>query len=162
MLDADAGEHGTLITHMARANPHWKQIGPDDEVLVVFQGAHSYISPRWYADSSVVPTWNYATVHASGKPRLIHDEARLKQIVTALVEFHEGPGGLPGLETNFPEHLLKAIVGLEIPIDWLEANRATRLSGASRTSCGRICGASGQSVSCSGQEWLCWHRHISR
>ena len=120
MLDTDAGDYGTLITHMARANSHWKQIKPDDEVLVIFQGVHSYISPRWYAEPSVVPTWNYATVHASGKPRLIHDEARLKQIVMALVEYHEGPGGLPRLETNFPETLLKAIVGLEIPIDRLE------------------------------------------
>ncbi|MBZ0299127.1 MAG: FMN-binding negative transcriptional regulator, partial [Anaerolineae bacterium] len=102
------------------ANPHWKQLTPDAEVLVIFQGAHSYISPRWYVQPSVVPTWNYAAVHAYGKPRLIHDPATLKRMVTALVEYHEGPEGLPGFEAEFPENLLQAIVGLEIPIDRLE------------------------------------------
>lgn len=120
LLDSEAGASGTLITHMARANPHWKMIAPADEVLVIFQGPHSYISPTWYVESSVVPTWNYAAVHAYGSARLIHDEQRLRQIVTALVEHHEGPGNLPGLDTHFQENLLKAIVGLEIPIGRLE------------------------------------------
>ena len=116
MHDRQQGEHGTLITHMARANPHWKALSPDESVLVMFQGPHSYISPRWYAAPSAVPTWNYAAVHATGKPRLIHDPARLKQIVTELVDFHE-PDGLKG---DFPDNLLKAIVGIEIPIEKLE------------------------------------------
>jgi transcriptional regulator len=121
MIDPDAGEYGTLITHMARANPHWKSLNADEEVLVIFQGAHSYISPRWYASQpAVVPTWNYAAVHAYGKPRLIHDPALLKPIVMALVAQHEGPELLPGIDTAFPENLLQAIVGVEIPITRLE------------------------------------------
>lgn len=120
MLDTHAGEHGTLITHMARANPHWKSLDADSEVLVIFQGAHSYISPRWYTPQGVVPTWNYAAVHAYGRPRLIHDAELLRRIVTALVEQHEGPGMMPELETAFPENLLQAIVGVEIPITRLE------------------------------------------
>ena len=120
MIDPGTGEYGTLITHMARANPHWKSLNPDAEVLVIFQGAHSYISPRWYTPQGVVPTWNYAAVHAYGKPRLIHDPALLKPIVMALVAQHEGPEMLPGIETGFPENLLHAIVGLEITITRLE------------------------------------------
>jgi transcriptional regulator len=120
MIDPNASEYGTLITHMARANPHWKSLHPDKEVLVIFQGAHSYISPRWYTPQGVVPTWNYAAVHAYGKPRLIHDSALLKPIVTALVAQHEGPELLPGIDTAFPENLLQAIVGVEIPIARLE------------------------------------------
>lgn len=120
MIDIGQGEYGTLITHMARANPHWKQLEAGDDVLVMFMGPHGYISPRWYAAPSVVPTWNYAAVHAYGTPRLIHDEARLRQIVTALVDYHEGGQRLPGLDEQFPENLLKAIVGIEIPIARLE------------------------------------------
>lgn len=120
LVDTQAGEQGTLVAHLARANPHWKQLDPQEEVLVIFQGAHSYISPRWYAEPSVVPTWNYAAVHAYGKPRLIHDEAALRKMVVDLVEYHEGPDGLPTLEADLPDNLLKAIVGLEIPITRLE------------------------------------------
>ena len=105
---------------MARANPHWKSLSPDQDVLVIFQGAHSYISPRWYAPPSVVPTWNYAMVQATAKPCLIHEPDALRQLVTALVDFHEGPGGLANIDAAFPDALLKAIVGIEIPIDRLE------------------------------------------
>jgi transcriptional regulator len=120
MVDETHGEFGTLISHMARANPHWKSLSEETPVLVMFQGPHSYISPRWYAAESLVPTWNYAAIHAYGKPRLIHDAARLKEIVMALVHFHEGAGGLPGLDERFPETLLQAIVGMEMPIERLE------------------------------------------
>lgn len=120
MIDPDAGEYGTLITHMARANSHWKSLNADSEVLVIFQGAHSYISPRWYTPPGVVPTWNYAAVHAYGKPHLIHDPTLLKPIVMALVAQHEGPDMLPGIHETFPENLLHAIVGVEIPITRLE------------------------------------------
>jgi transcriptional regulator len=120
MLDAHAGEQGTLITHMARANPHWKSLNPDTDVLVIFQGAHSYISPRWYTPPGVVPTWNYAAVHAYGRPRLIHDAQSLRRIVMALAAQHEGPDMMPKLEAAFPENLLQAIVGVEIPITRLE------------------------------------------
>lgn len=120
IIDRTSGEYGTLITHMARANQHWKMLTPDAEVLVIFQGAHSYISSRWYTPSGVVPTWNYATVHAYGKPRLIHEPESLRQIVTDLVERHEGVGLVSELQAEFPDNLLKAIVGIEIPITRLE------------------------------------------
>lgn len=116
LLDTEAGANGTLIGHMARANPHWRNLTPETDVLVMFQGAHSYISPTWYDTPSVVPTWNYAAVHAYGKLRLIHDAGQLKSIVTALVVNHERQM----LTGDFPEALLQAIVGIEIPIERLE------------------------------------------
>lgn len=120
LLDPNSGEQGTLIAHMARANPHWKSLSPDEDVLVIFQGPHSYISPRWYTPPTIVPTWNYVVVHATGKPRLVHEPEALKRMVTALVDYHEGPGGLADIDIVFPDALLKAIVGIEIPIDRLE------------------------------------------
>ena len=117
MLDAERGEWGTLIAHFAKANPHWQMLTPETEVLVVFQGPHSYISSSWYTPPTVVPTWNYTAVHATGKPRLIHEPDQLKAIVTALVRQHD-----PDLdvEAAFPYPSLQAIVGIEIEIDRLE------------------------------------------
>jgi transcriptional regulator len=117
MLDTTRGEYGTLIAHFAKANPHWQQLDAETEVLVVFQGAHSYISPSWYTPPTVVPTWNYATVHAYGKPTLIHDTEQLETMVKDLVQQHDH---LPHLDEQFPHNLLQAIVGMEIPITRLE------------------------------------------
>src|ERR1700759_3803266 len=64
LLDRSA-PHGTLIGHMARANPHWQSLR-EQPALVVFAGPHAYISPTWYEAANVVPTWNYTAVHVSG------------------------------------------------------------------------------------------------
>ena len=78
-LCPEAGPFGTLMGHMARANPQWRdfEVDGEQEVLVIFQGPHTYVSPSWYAVQPSVPTWNYAAVHAYGMPRLIEDEAEL-------------------------------------------------------------------------------------
>jgi len=76
LLDADPGEHGTLIAHVARSNPVWREIEDGAKVLVVFRGVQGYISPNWYPGKQethrYVPTWNYEVVHAHGT---IHIEA---------------------------------------------------------------------------------------
>src|SRR3989304_5095372 len=76
----------TLYSHMSRANPQWKSFG-EQEVLVIFQGAHTYISPRWYNHVNV-PTWNYMVVHVYGRPRLLDgDEAY--SLLSRLIQKHE-------------------------------------------------------------------------
>ena len=72
LLDRNAGPHGTLVGHMARANPHWHDL-EGQTVLAVFSGPHAYISPTWYESENVVPTWNYVAVHAYGICRLVND-----------------------------------------------------------------------------------------
>src|SRR5262245_32627214 len=64
LLDAERGPHGTLLAHIARANPQWRDFDGQQEALVIFQGPHAYISPSWYEVAPSVPTWNYAAVHA--------------------------------------------------------------------------------------------------
>lgn len=122
-LDAGRGEHGTLVAHMARANPHWKSLAPDQEVLVVFAGPHAYVSPTWYAEPVAVPTWNYAAVHVYGVPRLVADMDVLRGQVEQLVQEHEAhrapPWDMAAAEPRM-EGLLKAIVGFEIPIARVE------------------------------------------
>jgi transcriptional regulator len=113
---------GSIIGHMARANPHWQEI-EDRELLVVFTGDHAYVSPGWYAKPDVnVPTWSYVAVHAYGRARAIHEPGRLRAILDEMVARFEAPLEKPwrGADDKI-ERLLGAIVGFEITIERLEA-----------------------------------------
>jgi transcriptional regulator len=126
LLDSDVGPNGRLRAHLARANQQWKLIAdnPDVPVLVVFQGADSYITPSWYETKretgKVVPTWNYATVQVRGRPRVIEDRAWLAEQIAELTETHESDRTEPWQVSDAPEAFiaaqLKGIVGLEIDI----------------------------------------------
>ena len=121
---AENGVHGTLFTHMARANPQWKQFGEGREVLVIFHGPHAYISPNWYETRPEVPTWNYAVVHAYGIPRLIENKETLRAMLRELVDTFEAGQPQPYgdvLPDEFIDKLSLGIVGIEIPITRLEA-----------------------------------------
>ncbi len=123
LLDTTKGEKGTLIAHFAKANKHWQKLDANKEVLCVFQGPHTYISPSWYKNRETVPTWNYATVHAYGKPKVIHEPEELREMVTNLTHYHESqlPSDWSLKESaSIFEKELKAIVGLEIEISKLE------------------------------------------
>jgi transcriptional regulator len=122
LLDRTAGPHGTLVGHVARANPHWRELA-DRPALAVFSGPHAYISPTWYAAANVVPTWNYAAVHASGRAELVEDRDALLEIVARSVTVYESAMPRPwALDTTGPfvDRLLGQIVGFRIPIDALE------------------------------------------
>ena len=80
VLDAQRGALGSLRFHLARANPTSKALADKREVLMVFTGPHTYISPDWYANENLVPTWNYAVVHAYGTPRTV-DETELRRLL---------------------------------------------------------------------------------
>lgn len=124
MLDDSRGEFGTLIAHVARANPHWRTFHGDQEALVVFTGAHGYISPSWYSTDRAVPTWNYVAVHAYGRPKLIEDGAAVLRILADLVSTYESGRETPWQLDSAPEayiaNMARAIVAFEIPIDRLE------------------------------------------
>jgi transcriptional regulator len=120
-----SGERGTLIGHVARANPVWRSTGTPS--LVIFQGAQGYITPSWYPAKAehgrVVPTWNYTVVHARGVARPIEDRGWLRRHVSRLVDVHEAAEATPWKVSDAPgdyiDAMLKAIVGIEIPIDGL-------------------------------------------
>jgi len=123
LYDADRGPLGTLIGHVARANDHWR-LGAETETLAIFDGPHAYVSPAWYEEPNVVPTWNYLSVHAAGRLRVRDDRAWLLEIVARMVDLYEAgratPWRLSSQPDEFIERLLGAIVGFEIPIDRLE------------------------------------------
>ena len=125
-LDPTRGEHGTLLGHVARANPVWKT--PPTSSVVVFQGPQSYVTPSWYPTKreggKVVPTWNYAVVHAYGLPRFIHDKDELHALVSRLTDRHEAarahPWSVNDAPREYTQAMLGAIVGLEIEITKLQ------------------------------------------
>lgn len=124
LLDRERGARGTLVAHMARANPHWQGFAAGGEALAVFTGPHAYISPAWYAGEPNVPTWNYAAVHAYGVPRLVEDPAAVAAMMERLVDVHEAGSGQPWRLASQPDDyrqaMIRGIVAFEIPVARLE------------------------------------------
>jgi len=122
LLDRDAGSHGTLVGHMARANPHWHDL-EGQTVLAVFSGPHAYISPTWYESANVVPTWNYVAVHAYGTCRLVDEPQDLEGILAATVATYErsmpSPWSLDA-GSDFFQKMVRAVVGFRVEITRLE------------------------------------------
>jgi len=129
VLDRSRGEHGTLMCHVSRANPVWRALGAGLPSVVVFRGPQAYISPGWYPGKAehgkVVPTWNYVAVNAHGTARVVDDPAWLLGQLNRLANAHEAgqaqPWRVDDAPADYTERLLRAIVGIEIPIDRLES-----------------------------------------
>lgn len=123
MVDPTRGRYGTLIAHMARANEHWKLFDGRREALVIFIGAHAYISPSWYQSPVTVPTWNYAVVHAHGWPVIVSDKVRVRAILEQLVAIHEAyvhPHWSTAQAGDYIDDQIQYIVAFEIEIERLE------------------------------------------
>lgn len=113
---------GVLRAHVARANPLWQRSG--EEVMALFQGPSAYVSPSLYEEKAitgkVVPTWNYAVVHAHGVLRAIDDAAWIFALLERLSRQHEGSRPLPWAIQDAPaafiDQLLEVLVGIEIPV----------------------------------------------
>lgn len=119
LVDTHPAPLGTLRAHVARPNPQWKHFQADQEVLVIFQGPHAYISPALYDVQPAVPTWNYAVVHAYGMPR-IQDSRALYQTLKDLVSLHEPHPEALDMPEPYVRRQLDAIVGVEIALTRLE------------------------------------------
>jgi transcriptional regulator len=132
-IDPAAGPLGTLRGHVARANSAWSGHRADVEALAIFQGPECYITPQYYASKAatgkVVPTWNYATVHAHGPLRTVDDAAWLRALVERLTARHEGdhqratgaaPWQVSDAPASYVDGLLRTIVGIEIPISRMQ------------------------------------------
>ncbi|KQU76787.1 MULTISPECIES: FMN-binding negative transcriptional regulator [unclassified Rhizobacter] len=127
LLEHDAAGRAVLRGHVARANPLWQAARRDVASLVVFQGPQAYVSPGWYATKAehgkVVPTWNYVMVQARGRLQVHEDAPWLLSLVTRLTQRHEStlpqPWAVADAPADFVDGLLRAIVGIEIPVDAL-------------------------------------------
>lgn len=130
-LDETEGEHGVIHGHLARANPQWRVPAIGDG-LAIFMGPDAYVTPSWYATKQetgkVVPTWNYAAVHACGPVEFFDDADRLLEVVTRLTNLHEGARDAPrwavsDAPPDFIQSQLRGIVGLRMPVTRLEGKR---------------------------------------
>jgi transcriptional regulator len=120
----DGSEHGSLIGHMARANGHWKLFARPPESLALFWGPHAYVSPTWYTPGVKVPTWNYVTVHAYGRPQIVEDTQGALDVLAKLAAAHEGtaPGSwnLGRLPPGNAEAQTRGIVAFRMPLARVE------------------------------------------
>ncbi|MBV9190756.1 MAG: FMN-binding negative transcriptional regulator [Betaproteobacteria bacterium] len=117
----EEGDKLVIDMHMAQANQQWQEFF-DEEVLVIFTGAHGYISPRWYEEKERVPTWNYAAIHAYGVPEVVKDEKAKHANQRRLVEYMD-PEWLPKFDALSPKYLsgmLNGIVNFRIPVTRIE------------------------------------------
>jgi len=120
VLHHDEGEKGVLYSHCARANKHWKELDGND-VLIIFMGPHSYISPSWYDQSPGVPTWNYSAVHAYGKVSLLNDTQTLEAVEEVVNKYEPDLLVKRDIITDeFRDKLLSGIVGFKIEISDIE------------------------------------------
>lgn len=126
--DPEAGRHGRLLAHAARANEQWLGAG-GRRVLAIVHGPQAYVSPAWYATKAehgrVVPTWNYSAVHLSGTVELVEDVALLRDLVVRLTDRHErgrpDPWALDDAPEAYVAGQLRAIVGIVVHVDAVEA-----------------------------------------
>jgi len=139
-FDPGAGGQGTLLAHVARANPLWQHCPSGTQALVIFRGAEGYISPSWYPSKHEthrqVPTWNYEVVHAHGTLTVRDDERFVRGMVARLTRRHEAgepsPWKMSDSAPEFIDGMLRNIVGIEIAITSLvgkaklSQNRETR------------------------------------
>jgi transcriptional regulator len=124
----DDGPYGCIECHLARANPHWKDLARGEEALMIFQGPEGYITPNWYPTKAehgkVVPTWNYAVVHLYGRPQVMDDKQWLRRHVTELTAQQESgeskPWALSDAPDSYIEVMLRGIVGFRFAIERIE------------------------------------------
>jgi len=149
-------EMTSLRAHIARANPHWRTLD-DASALMIVPVTDAYVSPSWYPskadDPRVVPTWNYEVVHVHGTVTLRHDAEFVVRVVRDLTDLHEidrtrsqqnpPAWSVDDAPTEFIERQLRAIVGIEIAIDRVDAKRKLSQNRSATDRTGVIAGLRG-------------------
>jgi len=112
-----------LITHLANNNSHIKNIN-NKKCTVIFNGPDLYISPDWYVENNLVPTWNYISVHVKGTIKVISDDVEIKKILDLTTKFFEEQNNtnwMNNLDEEFDAKLRTMITVIEIKIDKIDA-----------------------------------------
>ena len=113
-----------LSSHMARANPQWKEF-KKNPLLVIFQEPHGYVSPRHYEHSNNVPTWNYIAVHCYGQARILRSKVEKIALLerTFAVYEKEFQSQWETLPQTYRDGLLRGIVASEIEVQEIEGKQ---------------------------------------
>ncbi|MFH7002136.1 FMN-binding negative transcriptional regulator [Flavobacterium bizetiae] len=120
----DSSEKLTLTSHFAAANEQAKFI-EESISLVIFSEPHAYISPTHYDKIESVPTWDYITVHAYGKAKIISDEnmkykALEKMIMSYEQSYKEQWDNLPD---KFKKSMMRGITAFEFEVTDLQGQK---------------------------------------
>jgi len=150
--DRSEVEHGRLLGHLALANAQWQSVSAGAMALAIVHGPQAYVSPSWYPSKArhgrVVPTWNYVSVHFTGPLTVHRDPEWLRDVVTRLTRRHEGSRPRPWAVTDAPpEYInsqLRAIVGVELAIDTVEAKHKLSQNRAADDQAGALEGLRGE------------------
>lgn len=151
LWSADGSE---IIVHLARANPHWQSIEDGARFLAIVAGPQAYISPNWYPSKAehgkAVPTWNYTAIHFTGAITVHHEPDWLLNAVTELTERHEGRRNDPWAVTDAPPKfingMLKAIVGLRLSVERVEAKAKLSQNRSAADQAGTITGLEAEGI----------------
>ena len=113
-------EKGKIIFtgHMMKNTDHHKAFLKNENVLVIFNGPHCYVSASWYITKEVASTWNYIDVQAKGKIKFTNEEGT-KKIIESVTDKYEGTeseAAFHNLPNEYVERLVKAIVGFTIEV----------------------------------------------
>ena len=123
-LDTDGDGPDRLLGHVAKANTQWRDFDGETEAMAMFWGPHAYVSPSWYQSEKMVPTWNYVTVHAYGKPKVLPEPKDARDVLARLIDAYEsdatGNWSMDRLEKTYAEKMVNGIVAFEMPIGRLE------------------------------------------
>lgn len=112
----------SIVSHVGRPDEQSHELG-QHEVLVIIQGPHGYISPGWYDEGDIVPTWNHVTAHLYGTPELLGDEENFA-VLTRLVEVFEDRMPEPvhlAVDEEAARRIARGTVGLRLRVDRFDA-----------------------------------------
>lgn len=124
ILDKNPAGEAVLHGHLAKANLQWKSFSENEQVLILFQGPHAYISSSWYNHENV-PTWNYLAVHVYGKIRIIEGEELMHHLKSLVDGYENGRPNRVHVETMseaYVESQIRALVGIEVKIEEVHAS----------------------------------------
>jgi transcriptional regulator len=113
-----------LVGHISRGNKQWRELPNGEEVMVIFQGPHTYISSSWY-DHENVPTWNYEAVHVYGKVQMLNDGElidSLRQLTDKYEKYSVHPISVDTMSHKFVHSEIRGTIGFEIVINRMEAS----------------------------------------
>jgi transcriptional regulator len=143
VLHRDEGQLGTLVAHVARADPLARHLADGPEVLAIFSGPSAYVSPRWYPEGGL-PTYNFLAVHASGRPRPVEDRDAVLAHLAELVVVHEvdSPWSLASAPAGRVDELLPHILAFTLEISAIQGKRKLSQTRSAEERAGVIGGLS--------------------
>jgi len=122
VLETDADGNDILHGHIAKANPQWKNFQTSDEILVIFNGPHAYVSSSWYNHENV-PTWNYIAIHVYGSIKIIEGEELMNSLRKLTDKYEKGAENPVSVDklSDRTMRQVRGIVGFEIKVTEMQA-----------------------------------------